>query len=401
MSRPPPPPGPPPPSPESEAPTRRDLLGALATAGTVIAGAGQAGPAAAQAPAPATPPGPPSAAPAKAYRKLLLGAGGIKGAFQAGAIKRLLDQGFRPDVIYGTSAGALNGAFLADRASLLGQPKRAYFQALGKPLPPKVDGDQPVDWPFIGDQLVAFWRDNVTGPRSLIRRRTVRSTLSLLFQRFDGIYDTAPLKALIAATIDGGRIVAGKVPFGVVATNVDTGQAEFLFHGQDGMDIRDAVLASAAMPIAFPIVEIDSTRGRQRYCDGAVRETVPVTLATLERAAKPATHVVAIVTQPPRSVLGRLEQPGNIMHVLARQIDIVSEEIVSNDLAVLRRSGIRQIVIRPDQPVNRDQATRQMFEIDNFKRHHIEEMIHRGAWYARQVLDQPETRFAEHGFRDA
>ena len=401
MSKERPPPGPPSPSqPEGAVASRRDLLGALATAGTVIASAGRAGPAAAQSPAPATP-APSAATPAKPNRKLLLGAGGIKGAFQAGAIRRLLESGFRPDVIYGTSAGALNGAFLADRASFLGQARRSYFQALGKPLPPRIDGDAPVDWPFIGDQLTAFWRDNVTEPRSLIRRRTVRSALSLLFQRFDGIYDTAPLKALIAATIDGSRILSAKVPFGVVATNVDTGQAEFLFHGQDGMDIRDAVLASAAMPVAFPIVEIDSSRGRQRYCDGAVRETVPVTLATLERTTRPATHVVAIVTQPPRSVLGRLEQPGNVMHVLARQIDIVSEEIVSNDLAVLKRSGIRQIVIRPDQPVNRDQATRQTFEIDNFKRHHIEEMIHRGAWYAKHVLDQPAIRFAEDGFRDA
>ena len=99
----------------------------------------------------------------------MLGAGGIKGAFQAGAVKRLLDTGFRPNVIYGTSAGALNGAFLADRASFLGQQRSEYFKALNKPLPAGVDGGALVDWPFIGDQLVAFWRDNVTEPRSLIR----------------------------------------------------------------------------------------------------------------------------------------------------------------------------------------------------------------------------------------
>lgn len=383
-------------------PNRRELIGALATAGSALAvSGGPAGPVLAQGTAPPTATPPVAASKPVAFRKLLLGAGGIKGAFQAGAVKRLLDAGFRPDVIYGTSAGALNGAFLADRAAFLGQPRREYFKALEKPLPAKLDGDAPVDWPFIGDQLVGFWLNNVTEPRSLIRRRTFRSALSLLFQRFDGIYDVSPMKSLIAANIDGRRIVASRIPLGVIATNVDTGQAEYLFHGQDAIDIRDAVLASAAMPIAFPIVEVQSNRGKIRYCDGAIRETIPVTLATLEAAKRPATHIVAIITQPPRSVLGRLEQPGNVMHVLARQIDIVSEEIVVNDLAVLKRSGIRQIVIRPDQPVNRDQASKAAFEIDTFQRHHIAEMVHRGTWYAKHVLEQPANRFKEDGFRDA
>jgi NTE family protein len=376
--------------------SRRSLLGGFGAAAPLVAAAGAAlGPASAQAPASG---GQTSAGVSKPRRKLLLGAGGIKGAFQAGAIKRVLDAGFKPDVIYGVSAGSLNGAFLSDRAFFLGKPKRDYFAALGQPMPDGIDATEPVDWPFIGARLTAFWRDNVTGPSSLIRRRTVRSALALLFRRFDGIYDTQPLRDLIRATLDRERIRASGVPFGCVATNIDTGQPEHLFEGQDGMDIRDAVLASAAMPIAFPLVEIESTRGKLRYCDGAVRETVPVTLAAKTDVRLPATHLVAIVTQPPRSVLGRLEQPGNIVHVLQRQIDIVAEEIVVNDLEKLRRSGIRQVVIRPDLVINRDDKTKRVYEIDNFEAHHIREMIGRGGWYAGYVLDRPDTRFREDGF---
>jgi NTE family protein len=40
------------------------------------------------------------------------------GAFQAGALVALLDAGVVPDALYGSSAGALNGAFLASRPDL-------------------------------------------------------------------------------------------------------------------------------------------------------------------------------------------------------------------------------------------------------------------------------------------
>lgn len=48
---------------------------------------------------------------------LVLGGGGIKGAFQAGVLSVILaDKDYAPAGIFGSSTGALNGAFLADRA---------------------------------------------------------------------------------------------------------------------------------------------------------------------------------------------------------------------------------------------------------------------------------------------
>jgi len=49
---------------------------------------------------------------------LVLGGGGAMGAFQAGALVALLDAGVVPDALYGSSAGALNAAFLASRPDL-------------------------------------------------------------------------------------------------------------------------------------------------------------------------------------------------------------------------------------------------------------------------------------------
>ncbi|HEX6607889.1 MAG TPA: patatin-like phospholipase family protein, partial [Chloroflexia bacterium] len=44
---------------------------------------------------------------------LVLGGGGILGASEVGMLRALLDAGVRPDIVVGTSVGAINGALLA------------------------------------------------------------------------------------------------------------------------------------------------------------------------------------------------------------------------------------------------------------------------------------------------
>ncbi len=50
-------------------------------------------------------------------KALVLGGGSLKGAWQVGVIHAILDTGFRPEMIYGISAGALNGSFMVNEAS--------------------------------------------------------------------------------------------------------------------------------------------------------------------------------------------------------------------------------------------------------------------------------------------
>jgi NTE family protein len=50
-------------------------------------------------------------------KALVLGGGALKGAFQAGAVMALLENGFRPDALYGISVGGLNAAFLTTEAN--------------------------------------------------------------------------------------------------------------------------------------------------------------------------------------------------------------------------------------------------------------------------------------------
>src|SRR5262252_5279984 len=94
-------------------------------------------------------------------RALILGGGSIKGAYQAGVIDTLFTNGFKPDYLYGISAGSINAAFLADRAFFLGKKKGEYFEAI-RPNRPVQAQNEIVDWPFIGQELVSFWTETVT-----------------------------------------------------------------------------------------------------------------------------------------------------------------------------------------------------------------------------------------------
>jgi len=110
----------------------------------------------------------------------VLSGGSILGAFQAGAIYQVLQDGFAPQAIFGVSAGALNGAFLADRAG------RQLIA--GKPL----------DWKLIGQQLIDFWINNVTDPSVLIEKKTGAGLLfDVLFDNFNGLVGTVHLKNLV------------------------------------------------------------------------------------------------------------------------------------------------------------------------------------------------------------
>ena len=111
---------------------------------------------------------------------LVLSGGSIKGAFQAGAIREILDAGIEPTGIYGISVGSLNGGFLTDRAG------RAHRQ-----------GQKP-DWAAIGKELGSFWLENIDSFGKIGKKRGVHGLLwRLFFSRFAGLIDTSRLQNLI------------------------------------------------------------------------------------------------------------------------------------------------------------------------------------------------------------
>jgi NTE family protein len=170
----------------------------------------------------------------------VLSGGGSLGAVQVGMLYALLEAGIWPDLVVGSSVGAINGAYLAGHASL----ERV-------------------------EQLAALWES--------IRRRDVfplglRAVLGGALGRRAHFADPLGLRTLILrAELGFGRLEAAPVPFYPVATDLATGEAVVLEEG----DVVEALLASAAIPGVFPPVEI---RGRM-LVDGGVVADSPLTQA--------------------------------------------------------------------------------------------------------------------------
>ncbi|MEV7994562.1 patatin-like phospholipase family protein [Streptomyces sp. NPDC086077] len=181
----------------------------------------------------------------------VVGAGGVLGAAHVGVGYALERRGFAPDMIVGTSVGALNGAIAA------AHPDEA-----------------------------APWLDNVW---SQLRRRDVypfgyaSSRVSLFNDR--------GLRRLIAGSGLPSRIEELAVPFTAVAMDLATGAPALLDHG----DLQSALLASAAIPGMLPPVD----REGRTLVDGGVVAYVPVMAALQAGAAS----VVVLSTGPESSPL--------------------------------------------------------------------------------------------------
>lgn len=201
-------------------------------------------------------------------RALVLTGGGSFGAFQAGVVKGLAEQGRSWDLIIGTSVGAINGAYLAQA------PPSAHAARAGELCHL---------WEQIDDKHV--FKSNVRG--------ILHELIPLPFLPYrPSLFSTKPLHALvyreIAPTPPPTRLM-------VTAVSLDTGVTRLVDAGEQ--DIRPWVLASSAIPILFPPICVDG----KLWVDGGVRRNSPVEEAV--RAG--ATEIDVVLCFPVRRNLWR------------------------------------------------------------------------------------------------
>ncbi len=170
----------------------------------------------------------------------VLSGGANQGIAQVGMLRALLERGITPDVVIGTSSGALNAAAIA-RSPTLESVDRLEEIWVG------LTSEQI----FPGSFLKRAW--------NVLRRGdhlSANDGLAEVLQRAAGpVRDFSDLE----------------VPLRVVTTDLDTGEEVLMVAGEIGLPL----LASAAIPGMFPPVEI---AGR-RLVDGAVVNLVPISHA--------------------------------------------------------------------------------------------------------------------------
>jgi NTE family protein len=168
----------------------------------------------------------------------VLAGGGSFGAIQVGMLRALVAHGVVPDLVVGASVGALNGI---------------YFCC--DPTPAGVA------------RLEAVWRGL---RRSDVFPLSARHLLGM-FMGAASLVDPGGLRALIARHISNPRLEDTLVPMHVAATDLLTGASVLLSSGP----AADAILASCAIPGAFPAVRM----GDQYLIDGAIASNTPVMAA--------------------------------------------------------------------------------------------------------------------------
>ena len=221
---------------------------------------------------------------------IALQGGGAHGAFSWGALDRLLEEPWlQIEGISGTSAGAMNAAVLAHGYAAGGAAgAREALEIFWR----KVSGAARFS-PFQRGPL-----DVLLG-RWTLDHSPVFVAMDMMARVFSP-YDlnpagTNPLRAILAETVDFGRLPAGPIKLFVTATNVRTGRPRVFRNGELSPDV---LLASACLPTLFQAVEVDG----EAYWDGGyagnptitplVREcesqdTILVQINPVERAGTP------------------------------------------------------------------------------------------------------------------
>jgi NTE family protein len=165
----------------------------------------------------------------------VLGGGGVHGAAEVGMLRALEERGIAPDLVLGTSVGALNGALLA------ADPSTAI------------------------DRLTHLWTtidEHSPFDASLIERA---STFARTRTHLHGDHR---LRRLLLTHLDVRRFEDLELRFQCVAASIERAGARWFEHGE----LIPALLATTAVPGLLPPVEIDG----EHHLDGGLVDSIPV-----------------------------------------------------------------------------------------------------------------------------
>lgn len=214
---------------------------------------------------------------------LVLEGGGVKGAYELGALIALTEKGYSFHAVTGTSIGALNGAVMASQ----GIEKLAEYWEEAKYCP-VFDFD---------DDMVARFRQKdfdldliiAAGKKLLSAREIIRQSYE---HTLKFVYERLKEEEIRASGIDFGCVtynISDMEPFEAMKKDIPEGK------------LIDYIVASACFPI-FPPKQIDG----KKFIDGGVYDNMPINLLARTGCKK----MVVVRTNPvSKQPKRRIEQP--------------------------------------------------------------------------------------------
>jgi predicted acylesterase/phospholipase RssA len=282
---------------------------------------------------------------------LVLSGGGAKGLAEIGVLRVLDSLGIRPDLVVGTSMGAVVGALYAsgytgrELDSLARMAPLAALFRTYQPLAPKSLGPL---------QPLVLWEQGDRG--------FALQSASVVEAEANALVNAAMLRGNLLARGDFDRL---PIPFRAVATDLAQGDPVVMRAG----DLAQAVRASAAVPLLFAPEQRDG----RFLIDGGLSANIPVSVARSEGAER---VIVVDATEHPRESIGAyspLVVADRLVQFLFRQ----------------RADSLRpgDLLIRPDVGG---------FTSLNFSRGNVERLLALGGAAAATVLPSLACRPSAH-----
>jgi NTE family protein len=279
----------------------------------------------------------------------VLSGGGSLGAVQVGMLAVLNERGFRPDLLVGTSVGALNAAYLGvngyDAAAI--------------------------------DRLAGIWRR--LRRADVFPFQPVRQTMAFAGRR-PSLCSQRPLRRLVESNLAIENLEDARIELHIVTTDVMSGEEVLLSSG----DAISAVLASAAIPAVFPPVR----REDRLLMDGGVANNAAVSHAIQLGAER-------IIVLPAGFSCALLAPPTTPLPAATHALTLLIEQRLIVEVAHLAdRADI--VVLPPLCPVS-------VSPIDFSAADDLMSGAHRsaGEWLdeGRHLLPHPERFLSMHGHR--
>ena len=309
---------------------------------------------------------------------LVLQGGGALGAYQVGVYQAMHEAGIEPDWIIGTSIGAINAAIIAgnEPSRRLEQLERFWESVEWRSpfghsaMPPSLVNPW-ATWGTMMQGVAGFFAPN---PPSWLGLQTRLGVERAAF------YTTAPLLKTLNELIDFDLPNRCSPRLSVGAVNARTGEMRY-FDSQREQLRAEHVMASGALPPAFPAVRIDG----EPYWDGGIYSNTPIEAVLDDNPRKSSTIFAVHLWNPSGS------EPNSIWQVLGRQKDIQYASRASSHIARQRqihrlRHVITQLGERMPEELRNSAEVRELASWGCRTTMHVVRLL------APQLMDEDHTK---------
>jgi NTE family protein len=240
---------------------------------------------------------------------LVLQGGGALGAYQWGVYEALHEAGMAPEWVIGTSIGAINGALIAGNAPEHRFARlRQFWRGVEQRVPAlpfwvaAAWGPALANAATVGAGIPGFFSPNPLAWRGLHAEVGIEHA---------SLYDTTMLRRTLHELIDFDALAVGATRLTVGAVNARSGAMRYFDSREQRLD-ADHVMASGALPPAFPAVTIDG----EPHWDGGLYSNTPIEAVLDDNPRRDALVFAVNVWHPDGP------EPTSLWQVMGRQKEV-------------------------------------------------------------------------------